>query len=70
MLRRRVFPRFFSEGYRYVANRNNPGVCPADESIASDDALQPHEVTTKEQGITPHGTEVERTTSVVGKSLN
>jgi len=46
------------------------GVPASAESIASDDALQPHEVTTKEKGITPHGTEVERTTSVVGKSLN
>ncbi len=44
---------------------------PADAaSIQGDQALQPHEITTKEKGVGPTGSELERTTSVVGKSLS
>ena len=44
---------------------------PADaSSIQGDQALQPHEITTKEKGVGPSGAELERTTSVVGKSLS
>lgn len=44
---------------------------PADaSSIQGDQALQPHEVTTTEKGVSPTGSELERKTSVVGKSLS
>jgi hypothetical protein len=44
---------------------------PADAaSITGDQALQPHEVTTTEKGVSPSGSELERKTSVVGKSLS
>lgn len=44
---------------------------PADPaSIQGDQALQPHEVTTTEKGVSPTGSELERKTSVVGKSLS
>jgi hypothetical protein len=44
---------------------------PADaQSIQGDQALQPHEVTTTEKGVSPTGSELERKTSVVGKSLS
>jgi hypothetical protein len=44
---------------------------PADAaSIQGDQALQPHEVTTTEKGVSPTGSELERKTSVVGKSLS
>ncbi len=43
---------------------------PADvSSIQGDQALQPHEITTTEKGVGPSGSELERKTSVVGKSL-
>ena len=44
---------------------------PADAaSITGDQALQPHEITTTEKGVGPTGSELERKTSVVGKSLS
>lgn len=44
---------------------------PADvASIQGDQALQPHEVTTTEKGVSPTGSELERKTSVVGKPLS
>ena len=45
------------------------GVAANPESIAAQDQLQPHEVTTTEKGVGPTGSEIERKTSVVGKSL-
>ena len=46
------------------------GIAATPESIQQDQQLAPHEVTTKEKGVGPSGSEVERTTSVVGKSLS
>ena len=46
------------------------GIAADPASIAQNDALAPHEVTTKEKGVGPSGSEIERTTSVVGKSLS
>jgi len=46
------------------------GIASTPESIQSDQALAPHEVTTTEKGVGPTGSEVERKTSVVGKSLS
>jgi hypothetical protein len=46
------------------------GVATSPEAIQQQDALAPHEVTTTERGVGPTGTEIERKTSVVGKSLN
>ena len=46
------------------------GVPASADSIQGDQQLQPHEVTTKEKGVGPSGSEIERTTSVVGKSLS
>lgn len=44
---------------------------PADvQSIQGDQALQPHEITTTEKGVSASGSELERKTSVVGKSLS
>lgn len=44
---------------------------PADaQSIQGDQALQPHEISTTEKGVGPTGSEIERKTSVVGKSLS
>ena len=36
----------------------------------SEDQLAPHEISTTEKGVGPTGSEIERKTSVVGKSLN
>lgn len=46
------------------------GIAATPESIQQDQELQPHEVTTTEKGVGPTGSEVERKTSVVGKSLS
>ena len=46
------------------------GIASSPESIQADQQLSPHEVTTKEKGVGPTGSEIERTTSVVGKSLS
>jgi hypothetical protein len=46
------------------------GIAADPASIQQDQDLAPHEVTTKEKGVGPSGSEIERTTSVVGKSLS
>ncbi len=46
------------------------GVATTPEAIQQQNALAPHEVTTTERGIGPMGSEIERKTSVVGKSLS
>jgi hypothetical protein len=46
------------------------GIAATPESIQQDQQLAPHEVTTTEKGVGPTGSEVERKTSVVGKSLS
>lgn len=45
------------------------GVATTPEAIQQQNQLAPHEVTTTERGIGPMGSEIERKTSVVGKSL-
>jgi hypothetical protein len=45
------------------------GVATTPEAIQQQNDLQPHEVTTTERGVGPTGSEIERKTSVVGKSL-
>lgn len=45
------------------------GIAATEESIQQDDQLAPHEITTKEKGVGPSGSEIERTTSVVGKQI-
>lgn len=45
------------------------GIAATPESIQQDQQLAPHEITTKEKGIGPTGSEIERTTSVVGKQI-
>jgi hypothetical protein len=46
------------------------GVATTPEAIQQQNSLAPHEVTTTERGIGPTGSEIERKTSVVGKSLS
>ena len=46
------------------------GIASSPESIQQDQSLAPHEVTTTEKGVGPSGSEIERKTSVVGKSLS
>ena len=46
------------------------GVPASPDSIQQDRQLAPHEVTTKEKGVGPTGTEYEHTTSVVGKAIS
>ena len=46
------------------------GVETTPEAIQQQNALAPHEVTTTERGIGPMGSEIERKTSVVGKSIS
>jgi hypothetical protein len=46
------------------------GIASSPESIQQDQQLAPHEVTTTEKGVGPTGSEIERKTSVVGKSLS
>ena len=46
------------------------GVAADPSSIAQDQQLAPHELTTTEKGVSPTGSEIERKTSVVGKSLS
>jgi hypothetical protein len=45
------------------------GIATTPEAVQQQEQLAPHEVTTKEKGVGPTGSEIERTTSVVGKSL-
>lgn len=46
------------------------GIAASPDSIQADQQLAPHEVTTTEKGVGPTGSEIERKTSVVGKSLS
>ncbi len=46
------------------------GVATTPEAIQQQDALAPHEVSTTEKGVGPTGSEIERTTKVVGKPLS
>ena len=46
------------------------GVATSPEAIQQQDQLAPHEVTTTERGVGPTGSEIERKTSVVGKSIS
>ena len=46
------------------------GIASSPDSIQQDQQLAPHEVTTTEKGVGPTGSEIERKTSVVGKSLS
>ena len=46
------------------------GVATTPEAIQQQDALAPHEVSTTEKGIGPMGSEIERTTKVVGKPIS
>lgn len=46
------------------------GIAASPDSIAQDQQLAPHEITTTEKGVGPTGSELERKTSVVGKSLS
>lgn len=46
------------------------GVATSPEAIQQQNQLAPHEVTTTERGVGPTGSEIERKTSVVGKSLS
>jgi hypothetical protein len=45
------------------------GISADPNSIQQQDQMMPHEYTTKEKGVGPTGSEVERTVSVVGKAL-
>jgi hypothetical protein len=45
------------------------GVATSPEAIQQENQLTPHEIVTKEKGISPSGAEIERTTSAVGKEL-
>ena len=46
------------------------GVATTPEAIQQQNQLAPHEVTTTERGVGPMGSEIERKTSVVGKSIS
>jgi len=46
------------------------GIATTPEAIQQQDALAPHEVSTTEKGIGPMGSEIERTTKVVGKPIS
>lgn len=46
------------------------GVATTPEAIQQQDALAPHEVSTTEKGVGPTGSEIERTTKVVGKPIS
>jgi hypothetical protein len=46
------------------------GVATTPEAIQQQNQLAPHEVTTTERGVGPTGSEIERKTSVVGKSIS
>jgi len=46
------------------------GVATTPEAIQQQNALAPHEVSTTEKGVGPLGSEIERTTKVVGKPIN
>ncbi|HXF12227.1 MAG TPA: hypothetical protein VN517_03680 [Terriglobales bacterium] len=46
------------------------GIAASPDSIQQDQNLAPHEITTTEKGVGPTGSEIERKTSVVGKSLS
>jgi hypothetical protein len=45
------------------------GIVADPQNIAQDEQLAPHEIISKEKGIGPTGSEIERTTTLVGKKL-